>query len=629
MRSPDELGSIDWSALEHAYGPADDVPELIRGLYSTRGDEFEGVCEELAGCIFHQGSLYSATAEAVPFLAHAAVNLPERRDQVVFFLVMLADESSPGADPDEIRVRAAVQAELSAVVASCLADPDEEVRRASVRLAAMAARPAPAWLVEALDDAYENDPSSRITADALTALALLCPGEEREHLRRVAALSGEKPEVRLASALVDLGSSTPPYPPGLLSVVGLDGAAALTQPTVPFPGAPEDRLHELLLADPDGALTVAENWVAVADPPGRGSWLARNIVNTWRDTERRVVALMMQAFPKHTDPLSFSSRLGEVAFWMPYAGPQSEETRQILLEQTTHKDPQAADAAYRALAGMGELTILGDGYNPSAWALAILLTHHRRAALPRIAPALSRAFVPGRVNQLLVDALQPEDVTGLGSELKNLLRTRGCEGTAARTLALAETPLDQPDHETVDLLAAEFDNSNAWVRVGAAVAHARLTRSMKMALPVIKPFMRQVRLPNGLLPHVGRLGPIGAPLLGDLERLMERSDLTGAEAADAHWRIAADADVVLAPLTRLAQMRRQDEYSLTAIRALSTLGDIGRPPTSLHAELQRIALSRRRATRPGGPVELPHRDERMRRDARRLLGLDTAARTPG
>ncbi|MEV4451534.1 hypothetical protein [Streptomyces mirabilis] len=43
MRAPEELNDVDWAALEHAYGPAGDVPEMIRVLYAEESPETEGI----------------------------------------------------------------------------------------------------------------------------------------------------------------------------------------------------------------------------------------------------------------------------------------------------------------------------------------------------------------------------------------------------------------------------------------------------------------------------------------------------------------------------------------------------------------------------------------------------------
>lgn len=64
----DGLDQIDWKQLTHAYGPADDVPALIRTLLSQDKSERDRAIYELFGNIYHQGTVYEATAYAVPFL---------------------------------------------------------------------------------------------------------------------------------------------------------------------------------------------------------------------------------------------------------------------------------------------------------------------------------------------------------------------------------------------------------------------------------------------------------------------------------------------------------------------------------------------------------------------------------
>src|SRR5688572_4512291 len=58
------LGSIDWSSLSHAYGSADDVPELLRLLVGADEGRRRDALYALYGNIYHQGSIYSATPPA-------------------------------------------------------------------------------------------------------------------------------------------------------------------------------------------------------------------------------------------------------------------------------------------------------------------------------------------------------------------------------------------------------------------------------------------------------------------------------------------------------------------------------------------------------------------------------------
>ncbi|MFJ3306807.1 HEAT repeat domain-containing protein [Streptomyces sp. NPDC086549] len=78
------LDAIDWAELEHAYGPADDVPGQLRALCADDAQARSKALHALYGNIFHQGSRYPASAAAVPFLARMAadVSLPDRNEHL-------------------------------------------------------------------------------------------------------------------------------------------------------------------------------------------------------------------------------------------------------------------------------------------------------------------------------------------------------------------------------------------------------------------------------------------------------------------------------------------------------------------------------------------------------------------
>jgi hypothetical protein len=62
------LDRIDWSSLTHAHGPATDVPELLRSLLSEDADRWMQACAELHETIWYQGTVFPASAAAIPFL---------------------------------------------------------------------------------------------------------------------------------------------------------------------------------------------------------------------------------------------------------------------------------------------------------------------------------------------------------------------------------------------------------------------------------------------------------------------------------------------------------------------------------------------------------------------------------
>ncbi len=61
------LDEIDWSRLTYAYGPALDVPDLIRAVAHGSKADAEKAWYELYGNLWHQGTVYAATSHAVPF----------------------------------------------------------------------------------------------------------------------------------------------------------------------------------------------------------------------------------------------------------------------------------------------------------------------------------------------------------------------------------------------------------------------------------------------------------------------------------------------------------------------------------------------------------------------------------
>jgi HEAT repeat protein len=85
----DGLDEIPWSDLSHAYGEADDVPGLLRGLASPEVDVRKDALYTLYGNIWHQGTVYEATAYAVPFLIEL-LTVPEVQDQAEILALLQA-----------------------------------------------------------------------------------------------------------------------------------------------------------------------------------------------------------------------------------------------------------------------------------------------------------------------------------------------------------------------------------------------------------------------------------------------------------------------------------------------------------------------------------------------------------
>lgn len=70
----EDLDSIPWGQLQHAMGTAEDVPGDLRDLAFGDDAARDHAVGSLCNTICHQGSVYEATAPAVPFLVEMVVD---------------------------------------------------------------------------------------------------------------------------------------------------------------------------------------------------------------------------------------------------------------------------------------------------------------------------------------------------------------------------------------------------------------------------------------------------------------------------------------------------------------------------------------------------------------------------
>jgi len=90
----DNLNAIDWSNITHAYGRATDLPATLRALAFGNGEECDRALWELHGNIWHQGTVYEATAYAVPFLLDLVKINHARSAEILSLLALIASGSS-------------------------------------------------------------------------------------------------------------------------------------------------------------------------------------------------------------------------------------------------------------------------------------------------------------------------------------------------------------------------------------------------------------------------------------------------------------------------------------------------------------------------------------------------------
>jgi hypothetical protein len=90
----EDLDTIDWSKIHHAYGPAEDIPATLRTLASGSKKQREQALWELHGNIWHQGTVYEATAYVVPFLLELVSDDTAAFMEILGLLALIASGSS-------------------------------------------------------------------------------------------------------------------------------------------------------------------------------------------------------------------------------------------------------------------------------------------------------------------------------------------------------------------------------------------------------------------------------------------------------------------------------------------------------------------------------------------------------
>jgi hypothetical protein len=95
QRVLDAIDAVPWAKIEHAYGPAADVPDLIRALTSPDVKVRNDAWYELHGNLWHQGTIYEASAHAVPVFLELlkAPTTPEKNRVLVFIALLFAGRS--------------------------------------------------------------------------------------------------------------------------------------------------------------------------------------------------------------------------------------------------------------------------------------------------------------------------------------------------------------------------------------------------------------------------------------------------------------------------------------------------------------------------------------------------------
>lgn len=241
----DALDAVAWGELHHAHGAATDVPGYLRALIGDDAAARDRALRQLNGNVWHQGTVYAASAPVVPFLVEiGATRAVAGRVQILDLVRRIARGTSYNRQ----------HAHLTAAdeVASDAWKDAEALQLGHVRAARAAVRAA----IPALCTIVASDDERAVRAGALTVLAELT--EDAEALAAVvrerAAVESD-PVVRatMAMALGALGAAPDALLDDVEPVVRHFAAVAWAQ----VAGTLDDRGTAVLLASIDGAAALA------------------------------------------------------------------------------------------------------------------------------------------------------------------------------------------------------------------------------------------------------------------------------------------------------------------------------------------------------------------------------------
>ncbi|MFF3889709.1 HEAT repeat domain-containing protein [Streptomyces sp. NPDC001914] len=580
-----DLDRVAWAEVEHAYGPADDVPGLLRALI---GDDEENAAEaeqELWSGLVHQGSVYEATVVAVPFMARLAA-AGVRRKELLGLLGAVAESTDerglvrPGA------ARAAVVAQVPLLV-PLLSDDDPEVRHWAAWVVGQCGPAAAPDASAALRWRWETETDPVVRADVVSASV------------RVDRASAE----RLCAAALDASEASPVRVAGLLAAVDTgrpwDGElAAAVAALAPLKRHTADSLWEraplrALAAglyergSIDAAIEVVvealERAVRAAgveaDPrPAvtEATWAAEALALCSRSAPARLLPAMLPLLDSEAtagDVLEAVCQWGEPA-------PQAVPALLVLADGAS----DMADCALAALVSLGapeasDLLALHLEQRPlaleAAWARAT--TRRPPAPLPCTAALLDS--VRARLAAVTADGArgrkrgslfegglvavnEPVYLTGLLAgwgrsaraalpELLDVLPQR--PAVAGRALA-AVADAERDAHVIVALRSAAGTGSRAG-RLGAATALHALTGDTGALFAVLGPALGELSEPRDQwVRAAATLGEQARPLLSQLSAMAaEPADTrtsgtafqAGLAAAGVVWELTGDQEIVL------------------------------------------------------------------------------------
>lgn len=664
----DGVDALPWARLEHNYGTAEDIPDLLRGVAAGT----EPADGDLANHLFHQGGWVSpAATAALPFLAGLAalptVVLPDRLGllELVGDLARTARTAEPRfVDPGWPE---AWQRSLPALLALPTADAEPAaVRRAAVEALGEAPEPG-AETVELLRERWERDGDGPTRLAALHALGRTAARAGAQQRARTAAylealLADARPAVRITAlhALACIDPDAPARRVDLLceAFTAPGAATELAAAWAEMNLAQAVSWSFALVLDRPAAATGLVVRLAAAEGPAelRAAAMdcAGQLLLRWRSPTAALLPVLARGL-EDTEPAVRVQAAHLLAALGAASAPYADRLAARLDDHARRPErwvpATVADNALWALTRCGgprylpglvarlharqevfapyssHSGLLGLHDLPGMHEVLIPLRAHAKQLVPQVAALMREVRKSGdwqaaRAGTEVLAAWGDAALPALG-ELIALLADPRLRGHAARALAAigpsaAEAlPYLRPAPGT----AAAGSREAATERQLFAWARARLGDDPARALDVLGPALAADGVFHTTTRYVGDLGTAAVSQAGRLRVLLATGypvDWTSVEAAIALWKVTGDPEPsrpALEETVRPLAEGRHLPVMHRALEALTEIGEIGEPTRAALTS----ALESDQLLGSAGNWRRFAEDQRIRAAARTLL----------
>ncbi|MGW7052922.1 hypothetical protein [Streptomyces sp. NPDC054887] len=592
----DGLDTRPWSSLSHAYGSAEDIPDLLRALTGADVDAADEALSELYGSVLHQGTVYAASVEAVPFLAEIAAAGHRTADILALLGGMAESEDEYGVAPGAVR---AAVADRLPLLLPLLASPEPEVRRTAAW--AVSHTRATSIALPALRARWDEELEPTVRAEVLAGITRLDPRGGAAVAATVLDPS-QAAEVRMAGVFASLDAGAPWIEPLHSTMLSLLPADPLCSDLDLERGEPLAAVVEALLGrgrsmerEAAFALVDAALHDGRAEVRAEGLWAADRACMLSRSAPRRLVWNLRAAAVDEESVVAMSSLLGRLG---TVAAPAADILIPLAGRNSDHDDDHA-DRALAALvrvapAQSAPFLAAGLGRRPRALDAAAGFRSPEDSAFP--------------YNGELLDAVRdrlarPEALSGNEPwQLTNLVAGWGAEAASALPelcAALAHYP-GQAARAIASVAAdcAPADRGRAVTALRAVGEQGALSAAKALhdldgeCAPLMHCLEQELRRGASQLREAASmtsaLGPRAAALVPALREALSGTNGETTPAldmdtalAEALWRVTKDADAVVAVLDSVFARAEQNPWSRWSVvrtaRTTALLGPAGRP----------------------------------------------------